>query len=435
MHYGIKCLLNPIIVGEFFNDVWYAMNILIVGHDTFENKGCQALVLTTTELLHRFIPNARFKVFSWDPEYDRRRYNNNGISCDFVLHKFNTGEFSRRNRFWLFLNRTAKIRTEKGLFAPQRFYDALSWADLVVVSGGDILADYGEAAVKHYFFPIAVSVALGKRVYVFAQSISRYRDRKLEAFCKRYLNEAGLITVREKISYEHLKELGIKAPVYLTADPAFLLQPCSPERVREMFREQGIAGDGEPRIGFSVSRTVTRWGASDHGGFVDGIADVLDRLAERHRDARFLFVPHVSYRNDAKNDDRVIGREIRERTSCRNRVDLVQGDYSCDELKAMIGSCDVFVGARTHATIAAVSQAVPTVALAYSIKASGIMSELLDKDVCVLSAGEFKSETLLDMIENLYAHRDQYVVQIKSNMPHIRKMALKNGELAKKMFM
>ncbi len=405
------------------------MNILIVGHDTFENRGCQALIVTTTEMLKQQMPDARFKVFSWDPDYDRERFVQNGIPCDFVLHPFNTGEFSRRNRFWLFLNGTLKFRTDKGLRAPQRFFDAVSRADLVVVSGGDVLADYGEAAVKHYFFPVAVASALGKPVYVFAQSISRYPDRGLESFCRRLLDRTGLITVREKISYDYLRELDIRAPFHRTADPAFLLRPCGPGRTKEILGEEGIDGGGEPRIGFSVSRTVTRWGGSDHGGFVDGMAGVLDRLAERYRDVRFLFVPHVSNRRDEENDDRAIGRQIARKVSCRDRVDLVEGDYRCDELKALIGTCGLFVGARTHATIAAVSQGIPTLALAYSIKASGIMGELLDEEVCVLEAGDFSADRLFRMIENLQEHQDRYRDRIRSRLPHVRELASRNGEL------
>lgn len=406
------------------------VNVLIVGHDTFENRGCQALIYTTTEILKRFIPNAHFKVFSWDPDYDQLRFNKNGIPCEFLLHRFNTAKFSSRNRFWLFLNSELGIHTEKGLVVPKHFFNALRWADLIVVSGGDVLADYSEMAIKQYFFPMAVGMALGKPVYVFGQSISRYKNEKLKKFCKKYLDKAALITVREPLSYNYLKELGIKAPFYLTADPAFLLRPCAPERLEAMFREEGIRRDAEPRIGFSVSRTVTRWGASDHGDFVSGVASALDRLAERHKSARFLFVPHVSCLKDARKDDRMIGREIYERTSCKDRVDQVQGDYSCEELKAMIGSCDVFVGARTHSTIAALSQYVPTLALAYSIKAYGIMNQLLNEDVGVLSTRDFSADTLIQRIEDLYENKDRYAGQIKSRMPQIIEMALKNGSLA-----
>ena len=47
---------------------------------------------------------------------------------------------------------------------------------------------------------------------------------------------------------------------------------------------------------------------------------------------------------------------------------LLVGDHNCMELKGFIGRCRFFVGARTHATIAAYSSCVPTLAAGYSVK-------------------------------------------------------------------
>lgn len=410
------------------------MNILIIGHDTFENKGCQALIYTTTRMLKDTFPEARFKVFSWDPDYDSPRFNQSDIRCEFIRHKFNTNEFSKRNRFWLFLNGTLKIRTDRILYAPKYFYDAITWADLVVVSGGDILADYGEAAVRHYFFPIAVSVAIGKPVYVFAQSISRYKDGKVRDFCMNYLNRAALITVRENLSYDYMLELGVKAPCYRTADPAFTLKPCALERVKDVLSREGIRMDGSPTIGLSVSKAVTRWGEGSHEKFIHAVAGAVDRLSESYRDGRFIFIPHVTYRNDANNDDRVVGREIYRRIERKDRVSLIEGDYTCEESKGIIGMCDLFVGARTHATIASTSQLVPTIALAYSAKAFGIMEDVLDRKRSVLDVRELTEEKLASMAATLLSEKKQLVEGMAMRMKGIREASLRNGDLARGLF-
>ncbi len=410
------------------------MNILIVGHDTFENKGCQALIYTTTRMLKDTFQDAVFKVFSWDPEYDAARYSIQGIACDFIRHKFNTNEFSLRNRLWLFLNGALKIRTDRLLYAPQYFYDALSWADIVVVSGGDILADYGEAAVKHYFFPVAVAIALGKPVYVFAQSISRYKDPALQRFCKRYLDKVALITVREKISYDYLKELGIKAPYHQTADPAFTLRPSVEKRIKEIVDMEKIQLDGKPVIGFSVSKTVTRWGENSYEKFIHVIAETIDMLAENYPGSQFVFIPHVTYRNDKENDDRVAGRDVYQHVSCKSRVFLIEGDYTCEEMKGIIGRCHLFVGARTHATIASVSQLIPTIALAYSTKAFGIMDGILDHRLCVLDVREMSAEKLTSMIKNLLSQKEQVLLQMNERLKKIKEASLLNAELARRIF-
>ena len=58
-----------------------------------------------------------------------------------------------------------------------------------------------------------------------------------------------------------------------------------------------------------------------------------------------------------------------------NRVVLL-GDYNCNQLKGFIARCRFFVGARTHATIAAYSSGVPTLVLGYSVKSKGIAKDL-----------------------------------------------------------
>jgi len=410
------------------------MNVLIIGHDTFENKGCQALVYTTTRLLDDALGGAAFRVFSWDPDYDRPRFTQPGIECEFIRHKFNTNEFTKRNRFWMFLNGTLGLKTGKILYAPRYFYDSMAWADLVVVSGGDILADYGEAAIRHYFFPIAVANAMGKPVYVFAQSISRYRDDATMRFCMGHLNRTALVTVREDLSYEYMKELGLNAPCHRTADPAFTLKPCSAARAREILKSEGVSIDGSPVIGISVSKTATRWGEGSHERFVRSIAGSIDSLAEKYKNARFVFFPHVTYRNDPENDDRVVGREVFGLVKAKNRVGLLEGDYTCEEGKGIIGLCDLFIGARTHATIASSSQLVPTIALAYSTKAFGIMEDVLDRERSVLDVRELTAERLSGMAGALLNERASVIKEMKKRMPGILKASAMNGKLAEGLF-
>ena len=411
------------------------MNILIIGHDTFENKGCQALIYTTTRMLNNAFNDACFKVFSWDPEYDAQRFSQSDVKCEFIRHRFNTNEFSLRNRFWMFLIGALKIRTERMLYAPQYFYDALKWADLVVVSGGDILADYGEAAVKHYFFPIAVAIALGKPVYVFAQSISRYSDDKLQRFCKRYLDKSALITVRERLSYEYLKEIGVKAPFYQTSDPAFTLNPCSPDRVREIMLNEGITLKGKPLIGFSVSKTATRWGEGNYKKFIYSIAQTIEKMSAQYQDSQFIFIPHVTYRNDHENDDRIVGREIYSNVSCKDRVCLIEGDYTCEESKGVIGMCDLFIGARTHATIASISQRIPTIALAYSAKAFGIMEDALADKRCVIDINEVTAERITFAAQSLLSEKEMIILKLTERLKEIQSASIRNGELAKELFL
>lgn len=62
-----------------------------------------------------------------------------------------------------------------------------------------------------------------------------------------------------------------------------------------------------------------------------------------------------------------------------DRIMLI-GDHNCMELKGYIARCRFFVGARTHATIAAYSSCVPTLVLGYSVKSRGIARDLFGNE-------------------------------------------------------
>lgn len=408
------------------------MKILIAGHDTFHNKGCQALVFTTTETLKQVFPDATFTVFSWEPEYDQANYNNSAIECKFIQHKFQTNEFSLRNRIWLKLNKYG-IRTDRILRLKESVYNAIKSCDMMVVSGGDILADYGEACVKYYFFPIAVAKALKKPVYVFAQSISPFETDKLLKFAKHYLSNVDLITLRERISYEYVKSLNIKTRFYLTADPAFLLQPSSDVRLREILGIEGISIDSRLTVGISVSETLTKWGGVDQNEFLKIIADVCNAIIKKYN-AKLIFVPHVIYSNNQHNDDRIVGEKVWNMMKEKQSAYLIRGEYSCRDLKAVIGKCDVFIGARTHATIASTSQLIPTLALAYSTKAFGIMEDVFDREKCTCDAKNITKEELISKISYLLENTEPVKKIMLEKINSIKERCLLNATLIKEFF-
>ena len=406
------------------------MNILIIGQTSFHNKGCQALIYTTTQILKGTFLDASFTVFSWEPEYDRQHFNVDSIECHFHEHRFQMREFSHRNRFWFFLNYYLGVSTDRILWVKPSFYDAIRTCNLLVVSGGDVLADYGDESIKHRFFPIAVAIALKKPVYVFAQSISQYKSVEMLKFARFYLNKVSLITVRERLSFDYLKNIGIKSPFYLTADPAFTLMPCSDSRLNEIVQAENLPDTNSAIIGISVSETATRWSESSHEDFARVMAEVCDQLINNYK-AKIVFVPHVSYPNDPANDDRMVGRAIRSLMVNKQDAFLIEGDYSCEELKAVIGKCALFIGARTHATIAAASMFVPTIAIAYSIKAFGIMEDILDKQKCVCNLTNLSCKDLLSKAEYLFENREKVVEEMAGRLEKIRKRSMRNGELAK----
>ena len=90
-------------------------------------------------------------------------------------------------------------------------------------------------------------------------------------------------------------------------------------------------------------------------------------------DMNIALIPHVIWEDN--NDDRLPSKELYEKFKNTNRVVLIEDD-NCEVLKGYISRCRFFIGARTHATIAAYSSGVPTLVVGYSIKAKGIAKDI-----------------------------------------------------------
>ena len=94
-------------------------------------------------------------------------------------------------------------------------------------------------------------------------------------------------------------------------------------------------------------------------------------------------------------------------------------DHNCMELKGIISRCCFFVGARTHATIAAYSTGVPTLVVGYSVKARGIARDLFStEEGYVLPVQQMKERGELPRaFAKLYQQRDEIKKHLEETIP------------------
>ena len=104
------------------------------------------------------------------------------------------------------------------------------------------------------------------------------------------------------------------------------------------------------------------------------MAEIIDHMAER-TNALVVLISHVT--NRARNDDKVVHEEIYEKVKSKYNVRLIEGDYTTNELKGIIGVCDMFIGCRMHSTIASTSMSVPTIAIVYGHKSHGVLGDVM----------------------------------------------------------
>jgi len=169
-----------------------------------------------------------------------------------------------------------------------------------------------------------------------------------------------LITVREPLTYALLKE--INPNTVKVSDPAFTL-PREDLPLPEGFREGNT-------VGINVSPMIMSYGTE--GSLILENYENMIRSILEETDMQVCLIPHVIW---AANDDREPCRLLFDKFRNTGRVCMVD-DCNAVQLKGYIARCRFFVGARTHATIAAYSTCVPTLVAGYSVKSRGIARDL-----------------------------------------------------------
>ena len=177
------------------------------------------------------------------------------------------------------------------------------------------------------------------------------------------------IITRESITTNALKHAGIEQVTQLP-DPAFSLKPIS--------RQLPPAFEPGNTVGINVSPMIMDYEAKGQTGIVwDNYVTLMQYILEKTT-YHVALITHVVWE---RNDDRKPVQKLYEqfREVYGDRLCVLQ-DGTCQELKGDISRCRFFVGARTHATIAAYSTCVPTLVAGYSVKSVGIAKDLFGKE-------------------------------------------------------
>lgn len=204
--------------------------------------------------------------------------------------------------------------------------------------------------------------------------------------------------------------------LYCYPDPAFTLGK------KELPLPEGFVR--ENTIGINVSPLIQS-NESHSGITIENYQSLMEFIID-HTDMQIALIPHVVWDN---NDDRIPLHELYERYAQTGRVVEI-GDGTCEELKGYISRCRFFIGARTHATIAAYSSCVPTLVVGYSVKAKGIALDLFGKSeryVIPVQSLE-KAEDLTNAFRWLMDQEEEIKAQLKRVMPGYREKALLTGK-------
>ena len=343
----------------------------LYGHDGSANHGCEALVKSTCELLN-YKKNQIVLVTSRPDEDHQHQLDE---YCK-IIERGKKQEKVKKDLSFIRAYYALKIKrdyTQMDLLNEMQALD-IERNDVALSIGGDSYC-YDDKMRKLLFHQHNIFKSKGIKTVLWGCSFEKELLEKEDVI--KDLESFDLITARESITYEMLKNVNPNA--IITVDSAFLLK----EKRLDMpdgFEHADI-------VGINISPLIEK--EERYPGIVRKNTEKLIESILEETSLKILLIPHVVW---ATNDDRSVLMELLLKYKDSGRVGIIE-DHSCEELKGYISRCRFFIGARTHATIAAYSTAVPTLVLGYSTKSKGIAKDLFGKyENYVLPVQELKNE-------------------------------------------
>lgn len=233
-------------------------------------------------------------------------------------------------------------------------------ADLVLAVGGDV---YCYFQGRDQWATDRLIKKKGKKLVLFGCSLE---PRDLDGPLAKHLEIFDLIIARESLTYHALQKCSGLQRIALCPDPAFLLKS-----EQASFPRGFAAGN---MVGLNVSPLLIRR-EKKPGIVMDNLREFIRNILGK-TDMGVVLIPHVVVRG---NDDRECLQILYQEFQGTGRV-LMAEDQNCCRLKDLISKCRFLVTARTHASIAAYSTAVPTLVLGYSVKAKGLARDIFGRE-------------------------------------------------------
>ena len=391
------------------------MKFMIYQHQSSYNHGCEALVYTISKQIKDLYPESSVVVQSYYKNEDEE------FSFPTVDRFIQNNQWLQRFTFpWLIYQIDRRILNSKSIQETFMYckpcYEFSKNADVCIAIGGDTYC-YNKGK-EHW--PLERKMKkLGKKMMLWGCSIE---PEDVPGEMAEHLSNFDVITVRDPISYQALIDNHVDTKIIRCADPAFLLptEEC-------ILPDEWESGK---MIGLNFSPMVM-------GNIVekDGPRHAIDALVEHILDStedKIVLIPHVRI---SFTDDMDELKRIYNKYSHTKRVLLIDDkSLNARQLKYIISKCKMLVGARTHATIAAYSTCVPTLAIGYSVKARGIARDLFgSEEGKIISIKTMDNQTLINTFDAIYDNLNRESEYLLKIVPDYSKKALLSGNALKEL--
>lgn len=369
------------------------MNIVITNVYCYMNKGDAGIVISMVEQINKYFNNPTITIISLKPEIDQGKYGKNvRIVSPYVKHKFSNNKYKR-----VIYNIYTFTKEKIGLIlsSDNEMIEAIENADLVISCGGGYMQsfnykNYLSNFILHYS-QLYAAWKLNKKYIIFAQTIGPF-NKAIIPKVRKIIENATLVTTREKFSYDYVNTNFSNANNILTADTAFLLENKETNKLK--INKNDI----------NVGLTIRDW------HFPNSLNP--EELKSNYFSSIKLFIEQITEKNDVKvfimpqcigpdsDNDLIISTKLYNSLKKQKNVTLVSDDLEPGELKMLYSKMNYFVGMRMHSNIFALANKVPCLAISYDKKTNGIM-ELVGLNRYIIDVSSINSDLLIKKFTDL----------------------------------
>ena len=425
------------------------MIILLINLHSFFNIGDAVLAKESIKLLKNYFPESKIILAMNDPSSNygieetvnsftkfykltskntTQKWRINTI-IGLFLSSLNTALFYRyfNKKFFLGMTPSQKVLISSYLDA-----------DIVVSVAGNALYSSGNFGLQFMIttFSMAYAILLDKPLYFLPQSIGPITRKWEGMFLRWIVNQSRIVMIRESISLSQLEKFKInKQKVFQVPDLAFAYQGSEPDQAEKWLAEQGVDIHND---GALIGITVINWREYNQGFleqklYEDAVVIAINEFIKITQGKAIIFT-QVGGSSLVANDYIVSKRIHKGIISTGQQSILTDFVNSPKLIKSAYGFMDIFLGTRMHSNIFAISQGVPTLAIAYLYKTTGIMQDLGLNEWTIDIKG-IEAESLTYMLIRLWNSRYNVKQTIEENLPLLIKKTAKAGLLIHKDFL
>jgi polysaccharide pyruvyl transferase CsaB len=350
-------------------------DIAILGYYGYKNSGDEAILSSTLETFRKLDPDLNYLVLSKNPRETMQSYRVDSI------YRFNLLKVSRK----------------------------LKKTRLFLAGGGSLIQDNTSTrSILYYLTVLRLAKKSGAKTMLFANGIGPIKRSVNRDYAAKILNELDAISLRDSESYNEVKVLGIHKPrIYVTSDPAVLLEAAPKEEIDALIAREGIPTD-KPLVGFSIRK----WSSN---GYLEKIASLADHCVEC-LGAYPVFMP-MQYPGDFEISKAIMGY-------MKHPASVIEHMYRPEVMLGFTGRLHLMVGMRLHSLIYAASQCVPMLGLVYEPKVESFLKEIGQPSAGTLDS--LDGPRVCGQLEQIWADREKICQDLTNSIERQRIMAHSN---------